>query len=204
MGERETAPFGGPARQAEGPLADRLRNGLPHGDDYAPCPNQVPVEDDFDLDADFDRWIADIEAGRTRIPEEWELEGPAVSISLGDASDLDPALLAAMCGPDGLGGEALGPQFGQDRAADVLPPGPVLAALTEQAVANIATLNDDQLMGALQAARRIENRAAWQQTMVVAELGRRRQAQFEDAKARKVPRGCRPAEFPPADLPPDL
>jgi hypothetical protein len=30
------------------------------------------------------------------VREEWELEGPAVCISLGDAADLDPALLAAV------------------------------------------------------------------------------------------------------------
>jgi hypothetical protein len=44
---------------------------------------------------------------RGRVPEPWDLEGPAVSISLGDAADVDPALLAAMCGPDGLGGQAI-------------------------------------------------------------------------------------------------
>jgi hypothetical protein len=132
-----------------------------------------------------------------RVPEEWEIEGPAVSISLGDAADLDPVLLAAMTGPDGLGGEALGPQFGQDRAADALRPGPVLAALAEQAVAGAATLTDDQLTGALRAARRIENRAAWQQTMLVAELARRRKAQHDDAVARRVPRGAGPASSRP-------
>jgi hypothetical protein len=46
---------------------------------------------------------------------------------------LDPALLAAICGPDGLGGQGLGPQFGQDHVADALRPTPVLAVLTEQA-----------------------------------------------------------------------
>ena len=55
-----------------------------------------------------------------RVPEEWEIEGPGISLSLGDAADLDPELLAAMLGPDGLGGQALGPQFGQDHAADAL------------------------------------------------------------------------------------
>jgi hypothetical protein len=70
---------------------------------------------------------ADIEAGRERIPEEWELDGSAMSLSLGDACDLDPALLAAMLGPD---------------------------------VADLTVLSDDQLTGALQAARRLENRAA--------------------------------------------
>ena len=40
--------------------------------------------------------------------------GPRDRLSLGDAADLDPDLLEAMLGPDGLGGQALGPQFGQD------------------------------------------------------------------------------------------
>ena len=89
-----------------------------------------------------------------------------------------------MCGPDGLGGEAVSAAFGQDKAADVLRPGPVLAALTAQAVAEPASLTDDELVGALQAARRLANHAAYQQTVVIAEFARRRQAQFEAAKAR--------------------
>jgi hypothetical protein len=153
------------------------------------------------------------EQAAERIPEEWEIEGPAFSISLGDAADLDPVLLAAMTGPDGLGGEALGPQFGKDRSVDALRPGPVLAALTEQAVSDTAVLNDDQLMGALQAARRMENRACWQQAVLTAEFARRRQAQLADAIARKVPRGCRPGapcgrwrpgEFPADELASEL
>ena len=74
-------------------------------------------------------YIADLDAGRARIPEEWEIEGPAATIGLGDAADVDLAELAAMVGPDGLGGEV----FAQDRSADAMRPGPVLAALTEQA-----------------------------------------------------------------------
>jgi hypothetical protein len=54
-------------------------------------------------------WVADLEAGRDRIPEEWERDGSGVCLSLGDACDLDPALLAAMLGPDGLGGQSPGP-----------------------------------------------------------------------------------------------
>jgi hypothetical protein len=77
-------------------------------------------EDDFDGDAEMARWVADVEAGRERIPEEWELDGSAVSLSLGDACDLDPALLAAMLGPDGLGGQSLSLAFGQDQAANAL------------------------------------------------------------------------------------
>src|ERR1700757_1849466 len=129
MEEREPVPFPRPA--PEDP----------------PLPGDGAAEDDFDLDADFARWIADIEAGHTRIPEEWELAGPAISVSLGDAADVDPQLLAAMCGPDGLGGEALSAAFGQDKAADVLRPGPVLSALTEQAVSDLPSLSDDQLIG---------------------------------------------------------
>ena len=151
-------------------------------------------------DAEWARLTAGLEAGRERIPEEWEVEGPAVSISLGDACDLDPALLAAITGPDGLGGQALSPAFGQDAAADALRPGPVLAALTEQAIADISVLSDDELTGVLQAARRLGNRAAYLQTVVVAEFARRRAAQFEDAKARKVPLGRRPGEFPGEEL----
>src|ERR1700678_3272232 len=60
-------------------------------------------EDDYDADAEMARWVADIEAGRERIPEPWETESPAISLSLGDACDIDPVLLTAMCGPDGLG-----------------------------------------------------------------------------------------------------
>ena len=43
-------------------------------------------------DAEWARLTADLEAGRERVPEEWETEGPAVSLSLGDACDLDNAL----------------------------------------------------------------------------------------------------------------
>jgi Domain of unknown function (DUF222) len=167
-------------------------------------PRCVP-EDDFDADAEMARWVADIEAGRERIPEEWELDGSVIiSLSLGDACDLDPALLAAMLGPDGLGGQSLSPAFGQDQAADALRPGPVLAALTEQAIGDRATMSDDQLTGGLQASRRLKARAAYQETLWVAEFGRRRTAAFDDAKARRVPPGRRPGEFAADELAAEL
>src|SRR6202044_2425131 len=139
-----------------------------------------------------------------RVPEEWEIEGPGVCLSLGDAADLDPALLEAMLGPDGLGGEALGPQFGQGAAADALRPGPVLAALTEQAVAGAAFLTDDQLTGAMHAAGREKARAAWKETTLVAEYARRRAAQLAEAKAGGVPKGRPPGEFPDDELAAEL
>ena len=44
-------------------------------------------------------------------------------------------------GPDGLGGEV----FAQDRSADAMRPGPVLAALTEQAAGDLGRLTDNQV-----------------------------------------------------------
>jgi hypothetical protein len=171
------------------------------GDDGPPLPGSPPVpEDDFELDEHFAWLVRELDAGRVQPPPESAIEGPAISISLGDACDVDPELLAAMCGPDGLGGEALSAAFGQDQAADVLRPGPVLAALTAQAVACAGSLTDNELVGALQAAQRMANHAAYQQTVVIAEFARRRQGEFEAAKASGVPVGCRDGEFPGEEL----
>ncbi len=157
-------------------------------------------EDDFDADAEMARWVADLEAGRERIPEEWEREGSGVCLSLGDAGGLDPSALAAMLGPDGLGGQSPGPAFAQGQAADALRPGPALAALTERAVSGVTTLSDDELAGALQAARRLAAWAAYLLTLSVAEFGRRRMAAFAAAKARGVRPGRRPGEFAADEL----
>jgi Domain of unknown function (DUF222) len=90
--------------------------------------------------------------------------------------------------------------FSQDGAVDVLRPGPVLAAFTAQAVASAGTLTDDELIGALQAARRMAYHAAYQQVVVIAEFARRRQAQFEAAVTAGKPAGCRDGEFPGEEL----
>jgi uncharacterized protein DUF222 len=177
------------------PVPANVGGGLPH-----------PA---FAPDPEWDAYVAwrdrEIAAGRgEKPPDPWEIEGPAVSLSLGDAADIDPAMLAAICGPDGLGGDALGPQFGQDAAADVLRPNPVLAALTEQACADLSRLTDNQLIGALQAARRLENRAHYLQTRTIAEFARRRLEEFETAKARGVRVRCRAGEFPGVELASEL
>ncbi len=172
---------------------------LPHEHGLRPDPGTVP-EDDFDLDAHIDWLVGEIDAGRRQVPPESAVEGPVASISLGDACDVDPELLTAMCGPDGLGGQAVSAAFGQDKAADVLRPGPVLAALTAQTAADPASLTDDELIGALQAARRLANHAEYQQTVVIAEYARRRQARFEAAMAAGKPAGCRAGEFPGEEL----
>ena len=167
--------------------------------DWDGLPKVMP-EDDFDADAEMARWVADIEAGRERIPEEWERDASGICLSLGDACDLDPALLAETLGPDGLGGPSPGPAFAQDQPADALRPGPVLATLTEQAVSDLAILSDDELTGALHAARRLKAWAAYLETLSVAEFGRRRLAAFDDAKARGVRPGRRPGEFAAEEL----
>jgi hypothetical protein len=186
----DVPPPGGPARDgaAAGP-----RGGLPSG----PW-DRVPggSADDWDGDAEMAAFLADIEAGRARVPEPWEIEGPAATISLGDAANVDLAELAAMAGPDGLGGD----QFAQGNTADVMRPGPVLAALTEQAAGELGRLTDNQLLGAVSAARRLANRAEYLELAAIAEFARRRNAQFEASKARKDPRGRREGEFADAEL----
>ena len=158
-----------------------------------------------DPGSDFDEFVAWLDreraAGREPVPPE-RAPAQGISVCLG-ADGIDPGLLAALCGTDGGGGQAgagLGPQFAQDAAADVLAPGPALAALTEAAVADVARLSDDQLIGVLQAARRQENREAWKKTLVVAEFARRRAAEFEAAAARGVAVHCRPGQFPGEEL----
>jgi hypothetical protein len=180
------ASFPGPGSDGEQPPP-----GTPARDETAGVP-----EDDWDGDAEMAAYIADLDAGRARIPEEWEVEGPAATIGLGDAADVDLAELAAMLGPDGLGGEV----FAQDRSAEVMRPGPVLSALTEQAAGGLGRLTDNQVLGAMSAARRLAARAAYLELAAVAEFTRRRDAQYQDAKARGVPRGCRDGEFPDAEL----
>jgi Domain of unknown function (DUF222) len=168
----------------------------PGPDGEQPPPGGPARDDDWDGDAEMASYIADLDAGRARIPEEWEIEGPAATISLGDAADVDLAELAAMLGPDGLGGEVFAP----DRSADAMRPGPVLAALTEQAAGDLGRLTDNQVIGVMSAAGRLAARAEYLRLRAVAEFTRRREAQYEDATARGVPRGCRDGEFPDAEL----
>ena len=95
---------------------------------------------------------------------------------------------------------ALRAAFVQDGPADTLAPGALLAALTEAAFADAARLGDDELTGALEASRRLQNRAHYLETLAVAELARRRAAQYEADKAAGVPRNRRRAQFPDMEL----
>ena len=167
-----------------------------HPDDHGGAP-ATPDDDDWDGDAEMAAYFADLDAGRRRIPEEWEIESrPPVTISLGDAADVDPAELAAMLGPDGLGGEI----FAQDRPAGVMRPNPVLAALTERAAGEAARLGDDELLGAVAAARRLAARAEYLELTAIAEFTRRQDARHEAAIAARVPPGRRDGEFADSEL----
>ena len=159
-------------------------------------------------DPEWDAYVAwrerEIAAGRREEAPELSEECTGVWLSLGDATEIDPAMLSAICGPEGLGGDGLGPQFGQDAAADVLRPNPVLAAMTEQACDDLSRLTDNQLVGALHAARRLENRAHYLQTRIIAEFARRRLEEFETAKARGGRVRCLAGEFPGVELASEL
>ncbi len=161
------------------------------------------------LDLDFDEFTAwlDREAatGRNPFPPERAIAAQGVAVTLGANDGIDPGLLAALCDPDsGELDSGLSPQFRQGAAADVLPPGPALAALTESAVTDVTRLSDSQLIGVLQAARRQENREAWKKALVIAEFARRRAAEFEAAKTQGVPVHCRPGQFPGEELAAEL
>ena len=137
---------------------------------------------DADLEwAEYVAWLdREMTAGRNPEPEIW----PPESWEAGDPEPRDSAR----------------PRFGQGDEADVLPPGQLLAGLTETVVRDVARLSDDELIGVLQGTRRQIAREQYKQVLVTAEFGRRRQAAFQDAAARGVPVGCRPGGFPGEEL----
>ena len=152
---------------------------------------------------DFRGWLDDEETdGHDAVPPEPDTNGLGITVSLGDAADVDPALLVAMCGPKGLGGMLAGPLFAQQAAGDGLRPSPVLAALTEQALAaGLARLTEDELVGVLRASVRLENREGWKQQKLIAEFTRRREAAKDAETAAAGGRvRFRAGEFPGEEL----
>ncbi len=153
--------------------------------DPAPIPAPIPAPE-VDPDPEWTEYVAwvdrEIAAGRTQEPgpEIWDPEAWAPG---------DPAPIAPVR-----------PRFGQDDEADLLPPRPLLAGLTEEAVSDLGRLSDSELVGVLVATRRQIAREQYKQVMVTAEYARRRQGVFEDAARRGVPVGCRPGGFPGEEL----
>ncbi|HEX8004939.1 MAG TPA: DUF222 domain-containing protein, partial [Trebonia sp.] len=139
-------------------------------------------------------WLgAEIEAGRIEPPPEDE-PSPGVTVSLGEAGDVDLEELARMAG--GLAGTG----FAQDQVADVLPPGPVLGALTARAVEDVRSLPDDELLSVVLAARRQQARAEYEELVAVAEFTRRRDQQYQASKARGDKPRHRDGEFAAEEL----
>jgi len=117
-------------------------------------------------------------------------------IALGDAADADLALLGRMTGPDGLAGEG----FSQDAMADAMRPGPLLDALATEAASHPDTLSDNELHGAMQAARRLRAHAAWLELNTIAEHILRNEARCQASAARGDKRLRRDGEYAEEEL----
>ena len=156
----------------------------------------VPGDPARDWAADDDRYLdyltAEADAGRIQVPP--DEPPPGVTVSLGEAGDVDLGELARMAG--GLAGTG----FARGQAADALPPGPVLGALTGRAVEDLASLPDDELVSVALAARRQQARAEYEELAAVAEFARRREAQFEASRARGDKPRHRDGEFAAEEL----
>lgn len=137
------------------------------------------------------------------IPDWWSEPAPDVSpppeyadLSLAellaqlDAEDAESAPSASE-GPLAAGflprPASSGPGFASGGVADRLDPGPCLAGLTE--AADLAALNDDELIGVMKAWARMESWGAAGLLAAVAELARRRPAD-------RTPPASGPGEFP--------
>jgi hypothetical protein len=164
----------------------------PGHDGDQPLPGE-PARDWAEEDDRYLDWlVAEADAGRIEIPD--EDPSPGVTVSLGEAGDADLEELAQVA--SGLAGAG----FAQHEAADVMPPSPVLGALTSQAVEDLASLPDDELLGAVLAARRLQARDEYLELAAIAEFARRSEQQYEASKARGDKPRHRDGEFAAEEL----
>jgi hypothetical protein len=162
----------------------------PDGDEPAPGD---PAQDWAADDDRYMEWLnAEIDADRIEIPP--DEPPPGVTVSLGEAGDTGLDELAAMVG--GLAGTG----FSRHEAAGVIPPGPVLGALTARTVEDVRSLDDDKLLGVILAARRRQARAEYEELAAIAEFGRRREQAYEASKARGDKPRQRDGEFAAEEL----
>jgi hypothetical protein len=103
--------------------------------------------------------------------------------------------------PESVSGTRTGAGFASDGPLDGLTPGPALADLVDDAYGDgLNHLDDDQLVGFMNACRRMTSRFAAEELAAVAELARRRPAEANDTafgrriKARLGQAGGRPCE----------
>src|SRR5215469_1702569 len=163
--------------------------------DWDEVPGVLPA-DDWDPDAEAARFGADLAAGRVWVPapEPWELEGPSATLCLPDAARrVDLAELAAVVGVDGLCGEV----FDQERVAEAMAPGPVLAALIGQGAGQLGRLTPAQVLGMATAAGRV---AAWAQGLQLAAVGQFGRHWQARAAAGKLPPGRNHGDFAAEEL----
>jgi len=140
-----------------------LRDPFPASEGDVPEPGgrerDIWPEDDWDPEAAMDARIAAVDAGRYELPPERPVEGLFVCLP---AEDTDVA------------------GFAIHGAMDTTLPGPLLAAavhaITGEDGQGLAALSDDQLIGVIDAARRMEARTAWTQMAAVREFAARRPA----------------------------
>ena len=148
------------------------------------CCRAAPPPGDADPEwAQYVAW-ADREAAAGRVPS--PSPGIPGTGSRGRRSRTARSLRPGLAGRCAAGPER--PLFAEGGAADVMPPSPFLAALTEQAAGDVSGLSDSELVGVLRATQRQVAREQYKQALAAAEFGRRRQAAFSDALA---PRGAR-------------
>ena len=167
------------------------------GESSQPCPGALPdgaLPDDPDLEwAEYCAWRdRNVAAGRHPDAGDREIES-----ALGE--------LAGLCDPNYADNpEWTSGLFGFGGPAEVLPPGPALAVLAERASGDLDQMSDAELIGVLQASRRLENRESFRQVRLIAEFARRREAAFTDAQRRGVPAGLSPGGFPGEELAAEL
>jgi Domain of unknown function (DUF222) len=157
-------------------------------------PQDVAGDGDVEW-AQYVAWL-DREAAAGRNPEPGPWEADEREPWDPEPGELD--LVGAV--PDG----PVRPLFTEGGAADLMPPCPLLAALTEQAVTDVARLSDNELVGVLRASQRQVAREQYKQVLAAAEFGRRRRAVFEGALAQGVPAGCAAGGFPGEELSAEL
>jgi hypothetical protein len=131
----------------------------PAGSASPPAAEGVP-EDDWDAKAALDAFVAAVDAGEYEVPPD-------------RADGAEQGLF--VCLPTG---ERCLPGFAQHGQADTMPPGPLLAALVDFAAgqdgADLAELSEDELVGVVSAARRLESRIAWTSMAAMREFAARR------------------------------
>ena len=163
-----------------------------------PRPDGAGRGDVQDADAEWAEYVAwlDREAAAGREPEPW----PSGDDERWDPEFEDPDV----DGP--LPAGTTRPLFAQDGAADVMPPSPFLAVLTEYAAADVAVLSDAELIGVLRASQRLVAREQYKPVLAAVPVPGgahricRRRVAFEDALAAGVPAGCAAGGFPGEEL----